>query len=216
MTTNTLRDMVYSAVLTDIVNGKLTVNSVIHEKSLSERLHVSKAPVREALISLCSNGILRSVPRIGYMVVRYTTQNLRDILAYRTMLECGCLELSFGHITTTQVLRLESIVSSEKTILSVGDPRDYWSATLNFHLTLASFADNEYVYRHLDDALNTSIRAYLQLYWEQLKEHCQVKPSILHQQVIEAIRIGDKNAALDLLRQDINTLIEETNELSAL
>lgn len=212
MTTDTLRDKVYSAVLMDIVNGRLTVDSVINEKALSERLHVSKAPVREALISLCSNGILRSVPRTGYMVVRYTARDMRDILGYRTMLECGCLALSFDHITSTQLRRLESIVSSETMILSGGDPRDYWSATLNFHLTLASFADNEYIYRRLDDALNTAMRAYLQLYWEQLKEHCRVAPSSLHRQILEAIRRSDRDDAMALLRRDINTLVDETYE----
>ena len=206
MIKNTLRDKVYSAVLMDIVSGKLTVDSVISEKALAEKMQVSKAPVREALVSLCSNGVLRSVPRIGYVVVRYTTQNIRDILAYRTMLECGCLNASFDHITSTQLRRLEGIVESESLFLDSDDPRDYWSSTLNFHLTLASFADNEYVYNHLDDALNTSMRAYLQLYWDRWRERGFLEPSRLHAQIVEAIRARDKALALELLRRDIHTL----------
>lgn len=206
MTTGTLKDKVYAAVLTDIINGAYTVDSVISEKSLAEKLSVSKAPVREALVSLCAEGVLRSMPRLGYMVVRYTDQNLRDILEYRTMLECGCLEKSFDRITLTQLRRLESIVESEFLFLSGSDPRDYWSRTLNFHLTLASFAENEYLYSHLDDALNTSMRAYLQLYWDRLRDERLPEPSSLHARIVEAIRAGEKALAIRLLRQDITTL----------
>ena len=206
-TTGTLRDKVYAAVLARIISGEYTVDSVISEKELSETMQVSKAPVREALISLCSNGILRSVPRIGYVVVRYTHQNLRDILEYREMLECGCLERSFGRISPTQLRRLESVVGSEFLFLSDGAPRDYWDYTHNFHLTLASFAENEYLYRRLDDALNTFMRASLQLCWPQLRDN-PAAPSSLHLRVVEAIRDGDRAAALEYLRRDIRTLLD--------
>ena len=211
MTTSTLKDKVYSSVLLDIINGEYTVDSIISEKALAEKLQVSKAPVREALVALCSNGILQSVPRQGYTIVKYTDKNLHDILEYRIMLECGCLARSFDHITPTQLLRLDSIVRSEFIYLPAGDPRDYLGCTLNFHLTLASYAENEYVYNQLDDALNTSMRAYLQLYWKEWKEHAEIKPSSLHLQIVEAIRVKDKKGALELLKDDITTLLSTSN-----
>ena len=206
MTTGTLKDRVYAAVLLDIINGQLTCDSVINEKTLAEKLQVSKAPVREALVSLCSNGILQSVPRQGYRIVRYTRDNLRDILDYRVMLELGCLERSFERITPTQLRRLESIVEGELLFLADEDPRNYWTKTLNFHLTLASFADNEFVYRRLDEALNTTMRAYLQLCWSKWQEAQLPALSSLHLQITEAIRKKDRAEALMLLERDIRTL----------
>ena len=99
MTTDTLRDRACSAVLMDIVNGRLTVDSVIHEKALRERLHVSKAPVREALIAPCSKGILRSAPRTGCVAARYAVRDLRDMLACRTMLNFHLTPASFTNNT---------------------------------------------------------------------------------------------------------------------
>ena len=212
MTTVTLKDKVYATVMANIINGEYTTDSVISEKSLAERLCVSKAPVREALVSLCDAGVVKSVPRLGYMVVRFTDQNLRDILEYRAMLECGCLEKSFESITSTQLKRLESIVNGEYLFLSEGDLRDYWGRTLNFHLTLASFAENEFIYSRLDDALNTSMRAYLQLCWDRWKQSQMPEPSSLHRQIVEAIRARDKALALALLKKDINTLLDHPEE----
>ena len=206
MTTGTLKDKVYASVLQDIISGEYTTDSVISEKSLADKLSVSKATVREALVSLCSEGVLQSVPRLGYVVVRFTDENLKDILEYRTMLECGCLEKSFENITSTKLRHLEGILESEFMFLSSEDPRGYWGRTLNFHLTLASFAENEYIYGHLDNALNTSMRAYLQLYWDRWRERGFLEPSRLHAQIVEAIRARDKALALELLRRDIHTL----------
>ena len=206
MTTGTLKDRVYASVLLDIINGQLTPDSVINEKTLAEKLQVSKAPVREALVSLCSNGIVESLPRQGYRIVRYTQENLRDILDYRVMLELGCLDRSFDRITATQLRRLESILEGELLFLADEDPRNYWTKTLNFHLTLASFAENEFVYQRLDEALNTTMRAYLQLCWSRWQEAELPALSSLHMQIVEAIGQRDRESALQLLERDIRTL----------
>ena len=196
----------YDAILQDIIRGTFHEEKVLNERSLIERYQIGRAPVREALVSLCSEGVLQSVPRLGYVVVRFTDENLKDILEYRTMLECGCLEKSFENITSTKLRHLEGILESEFMFLSSEDPRGYWGRTLNFHLTLASFAENEYIYGHLDSALNTSMRAYLQLYWDRWRERGFLEPSRLHAQIVEAIRARDKALALELLRRDIHTL----------
>lgn len=206
MTNRSLKDKVYAAVLRGIINGEYTPDSVINEKQLVEMLNVSKSPVREALVELCSQGVLRSVPRQGYVVVRYTDCNVREILQFRTMLECGCLLESFDTITPTQLCRLESIVESEFLFLSQSEMKDYWNGTLNFHLTLASFAENAFIYNQLRTALDTCMRAYLQLYWDKWHTKPFTGPSSdLHRQIVESIRRGNREESVDLLRRDINT-----------
>ncbi len=184
---------------------KFRVESIISEKQLTERFGVSKSPVREALVELCSQGVLKSIPRQGYAVVRLSERNIRDILALRTMVECGCLTESFDDITPTQICRLESIVENEFLFLTRSDSKDYWSGTMNFHLTLASFSENEYIYGQLRTALNTSMRAYLQLYPERWRDGSFMQPSALHLEIVRSIRDGDREAAIEFLRKDIST-----------
>lgn len=205
MTSGTLKDRVYAAVLFDVINGEYTVDSVISEKKLSERMQMSKAPVREALIELCAQGILRSVPRQGYVVVRYTERNIEEMLQYRMILECGSLEDCFDRITPTQLRRLESVVESEFLFLARNDTKDFWSHTFNFHLTLVSFSENEFVYDRLSSALNACMRAYLQLYWKKDQEDFPAPP-VLHREIVESIRQGDKARTLEMLRRDICSL----------
>ena len=88
---NSLKSQIYTAVFQSIISGEIPTDSIISEKSLVERYHVSKSPVREALVELCSEGVLRSIPRYGYAVVRLGPRDVRDILAFRAVLEPGCL-----------------------------------------------------------------------------------------------------------------------------
>ena len=205
MTSGSLKDKVYAAVMYDVINGEYTVESVISEKRLSEKLGVSKAPVREALIELCAQGVLRSVPRQGYVVVPYTERNVQEMIQYRRMLECGCLEECFDRITPTQLCRLESIVESEFLFLSRNDTRDFWNHTFNFHLTLVSFSENEFIYSRLNSALNACMRAYLQLYWKKDREDFPPPPR-LNREIVESIRQHDRERAVETLRRDICTL----------
>lgn len=209
MLNGSLKERVYTDVLNGIITGEYTPDTLLSEKQFMEKLGVSKSPVRESLVELCAQGVLKSAPRQGYKVVRFTEQNVRDILQFRTMLECGCLNACFDAITPVQLRRLESIVEYEFLYLSRQDPRDYWTNTLNFHLTLASYSENEYIYNHLSMLLNTSIRAYLQLYWSKWEDGTLTKPSILHNQIVESIARRDRDAALLLLRKDINTFTTE-------
>ena len=47
-----LKEMVYNAVLQEIISGKYQPGDILNEKKLIEKYEVSKSPVRDALISL--------------------------------------------------------------------------------------------------------------------------------------------------------------------
>ena len=221
MTSGTLKDRVMASVLRSIIAGEITVDSRISEKQLAEKYEVSRAPVREALGQLCAQKVLRSEPRSGYRLVSYSEANIRNILEYRMLLECGCLSENFDKISETQVNRLETICESEFIFLGhrgEAKPEDYWKQTLDFHLTLASFSENEFIYSRLDTALRTTMMAYLQNYpqewqdafYEKSGENAQRgaadrQPSVMHREIVQCIRRRDKEKAIEMLRRDILT-----------
>ena len=206
MAEKTLKEQAITHVLYGILKGEYLPETLINEKQLCEQLQISKSPVREALVDLCSQGVLRSIPRQGYQVVRYTEQTIKNIVQYRILVECGCLESCFDRITPTQICSISDLVENEFNYLSAKDTFDYWNDTLNFHLTLNSFAENEFVYNQLKSALNTQMRAYLQFYWEKWEDPSLLKPSVLHREIVDCIRFGKKEEAIRLLSEDIRSI----------
>lgn len=205
MISQLLKEKVYSTILSSVISGKYPAGSFINEKTLCGELQASRAPVREALIELCAQDILKSYPRKGYLVVKYTERDLHELVDFRILIECDSLRRNFDKITSTQIAQLDAIVQNEFLLLFKQDVRDYWNSSINFHMTLAANLENTYTYKQLYAALNASMRGYLQLYWHEWTRNGFPPPSELHAKVVACIREGDRDRAIEYLREDIDT-----------
>ena len=84
-----LKNMVYQAILNGIFTDEYKPNQIINEQELVQKFGCSKTPIREALVTLCNEGILRSFPRFGYQVVSVSREEAQNILDFRLVLEGG-------------------------------------------------------------------------------------------------------------------------------
>lgn len=200
----TIKEQVYTAIFEDIIQGKISPSEVLREKELIEKYNVSKSPVREALVQLCSEGVLVSKPRYGYEIVRLTRRNIEDILSYRSLLEGGALKQSIKHITPAQIARLKDIDRTCESSEAQNDFWIHWNYNKQFHLELMSFYDNEFAYNNLEQALQTLTRAYAQFYWDKWEKMSFPKDTKHHANIIECLENKDYEGAVYFLRQDIS------------
>lgn len=70
-----------------ILAGEFEPGARLQEVRLSERLGVSRTPVRSALQMLASDGLLEYAPNRGYSVRRFRTSEIVDAYEIRAMLE---------------------------------------------------------------------------------------------------------------------------------
>ena len=70
-----------------IVSGELIGGERIAELPLVERLGVSRTPVRAALQRLAQEGLLQALPSGGYVVRKFTYQDMADTIEMRGLLE---------------------------------------------------------------------------------------------------------------------------------
>lgn len=104
-----LKNMVYQAILNGIFTDEYKPNQIINEQELVQKFGCSKTPIREALVTLCNEGILHSFPRFGYQVVSVSREEAQNILDFRLVLEGGYLRQSIGHITEENLAELAEI-----------------------------------------------------------------------------------------------------------
>lgn len=197
-----LKSQIQNQILESIFSSEFKPQQILTEKALIERYGCSKSPVREALVSLCSDEVLRNIPRCGYEVIRLTKDDIDEILNYRLILETGYLESCYTRITEQQLTRLEELdlLCNQKNV----QLKDHWESNCNFHLFLISCSGNQFACRELRRALTILYRAYAQYYW--LTWNADLLPSDMktHKEIISAIR--EQNI------QDIRTLL--ANDLS--
>lgn len=70
-----------------ILSGRLGADSILSERSLAERLSVSRVPVREAIMALEREGLLIVVPRSGVHIRRMTIEEVRELYEVRQAIE---------------------------------------------------------------------------------------------------------------------------------
>lgn len=92
-----LREQAVEALRASIVRGELPPGSRITEKSIEQRLGVSRTVVREALRQLESERLIRIVPGVGPVVAELTPDEARQLYEVRAALEATAARLAARH-----------------------------------------------------------------------------------------------------------------------
>jgi DNA-binding GntR family transcriptional regulator len=200
----TLKKHIYDRILERIVNKDYSVDYILKEKELSEQFGVSKAPVREALIELCKEDIVRSIPRAGYRIVRFTEKDIYEATELRLLLELAALDrLVSARTDILQSLsRLveESHSHQEDEAVSLDT---WWDNNIRFHVALSAAADNSLLTATLETVLQRLKRAVAQLFLNAPSENYRHFMPGTHGSLLQAIEKGDKKEVRKLLSQDI-------------
>ncbi len=91
-----------------IVSGELAPGTVLRQEHLSERFHVSRTPVREALRRLAALGLVSFVPNRGVRVRTLPHETLREAFLVRAELESLATELATPRFTDADLAELEA------------------------------------------------------------------------------------------------------------
>src|SRR5215211_4096652 len=97
----------------EVFECRLEPGAVVAESTLARRFGVSKGPVREALKRLGHMGLVRSLPRVGYMVESVNLADLDEIYLMRIALEPLATELATPRFSDEQLAELERLALVE-------------------------------------------------------------------------------------------------------
>ena len=92
------RDDVRNVLRKLIVAGEFTADEKLEEVTIATRLGVSRTPVREALIALEHEGLVRSRPNKGFAVVAADADLVRESYPILAALEAAALVLAGPHL----------------------------------------------------------------------------------------------------------------------
>lgn len=198
---SSLKSIVYQETLDGIIRGEYKANQIINEQELVAKFGFSKSPVREALIALCNEGVLRNIPRYGYEVIRLTSKDANEILRFRFILEGGLLKECYDRITSgdmEELYRLDNLCNA-----SVDDMWVHWEHNINFHLKLISYSGNTYAYQQLQRSMDLLKRAYAQFYWDKWDAAYNPIDMRYHSAILSCIKKKDIDRALENLELDL-------------
>jgi DNA-binding GntR family transcriptional regulator len=178
-----------------IMNGVLHPGDRLNEVELSAALQISRAPLREAIRLLASQGLLTIVPNKGAYVPSYTSADLRDLYEVRIALETHATRLFTEHGTADQLAQLKKLLDdADEAIKRSGSP--VYPDDLDFHQTLVRLVGNA----HLTQMV-TEVDQKLQLARSRsghLPERAR-EALAEHRQILRSLTNGDADGAADLM-----------------
>lgn len=135
-TGNPMRTHVYKQIEQAIFDGDIVPGTALAEVKLSHELGVSRTPVREALMQLEMEGLVKTVPNKGAVVVGVSASDVDDIYTIRMRIEGLAARRAAENITQPQLDALREIVELQEFYVSRKDPLQVWHLDNRFHETL--------------------------------------------------------------------------------
>ena len=154
-----LRDQIYDILKRRIVLRQIESGKKINEEDLAKSLGVSRTPIRETLLRLEHEGIVKIIPRRGAFVVSQSKEKVMDLFEVREVLEGLVAQLATKNMNHELLDRLKRCL--EKISSGDGDNNrllKYTPADVEFHATLLEAADNE-----LLKSMMESVNVHLQM-----------------------------------------------------
>ena len=125
-----LKDVVADHIRNLIFSGKLRPDQKIDQDELAASLGVSKLPVREALIRLENEALVRGVPRRGVFVAPLTREDVRDHYQIYGRVEGIAARRAAARLDDGQLTELATLV---KQMHSSNDPERQEQLNHEFH-----------------------------------------------------------------------------------
>lgn len=166
-------------------------------KKIAEEFGVSSTPVREALIHLNAEGLVRLVPNSSAYVSEVSFQELKDVFEVRLVLVEKAGELAACRIKERDLLKMRCLISD----LERSDTRDTLiNLDSELHELINNATGNRVLAKTLAHLRSQSIRL-----WFFIQDQSKYIPRLIddHQRFYEALRRRDGRACAQILRDHV-------------
>ena len=139
-----LKDLVYLELKHKILTGEIVSQTRLMEIDLSEKMNVSRTPIREAIRRLADDGLVKIVPRRGAYVANISIKDMLDVFEVREDMEGFVAELAAQRITDEEKEVLRSISDEyDRAIDNADDKETIIALDEKFHNYIVSCCGNE-------------------------------------------------------------------------
>lgn len=135
----------YEELSRQILHGELLPGTRLVEDRVAESLGVSRAPVREALRLLATEGFVELLPRRGAAVARLDADEADELFDVRMALESLAARLAARRVDDRTRERIETILSSAQAASEQGDQEALVELNADFHNAVIELSGNAYL-----------------------------------------------------------------------
>ncbi|MEV5493486.1 GntR family transcriptional regulator [Streptomyces bobili] len=193
-------DRVYTHVKQGVLDRSYEGGTLLTEGELAEVVGVSRTPVREALLRLEMEGLIKLYPKKGALVLPVSAQEIADVVETRLLVE----EYAARKAVPTPpglVERLEELLARQKAQAAAGDLAGAAVTDRRFHAEIVRCGGNDILSRLYDQLRDRQLRmgvAVMHSHPDRIS-----KTLTEHEEILNALRLGDAEAAVDVVHRHV-------------
>lgn len=202
-------DFVYEELRAAMLNLELEPGTFLDETELAGRFEVSRSPVREALIRLSAEGLVKTLRNRSSVVA---TLDLREVVSFFDALDLMyrvTARAAASVATPADVAALREVAAGHREAIRSGSRQRAIDTNREFHTAIAAICGNSYFVQWTHTLLDSAQRIQ-HLYWRKLGSHLSDDN---HTALIDAIAAGDPDAAEAAGRHDAELASEAVRAL---
>ena len=128
-----LSNQVFEQVKEMIVRGKIPTGKRMIESEIAESMGISRTPVREAVHKLEAEGLLKPLPKGGYVVRGLDISDIEETFEIRSILESLAGYLAANRYGDEEILPLEEKIEEFQRSLDRNDLKELARINTEFH-----------------------------------------------------------------------------------
>ncbi len=185
-------ERVYAHVKEAVLDRRYEGGTLLTEGALAQAVGVSRTPVREALLKLETEGLLKLYPKKGALVLAVSAQEIADVVETRLLVE----EFAVRRCVPAPLPlleRLAGLLEEQRRHAREGDLRAVAVTDRCFHAEIVRHAGNQILCRLYDQLRDRQLRmgvAVMEAHPDRIAKNIAE-----HAQILEALRAGDAEAA---------------------
>lgn len=192
MQMKSLSEQVYDYIVRQIRMGELVSGEKVSEGALAESLHVSRTPVREALLALVDDEILINNKNKGFYIQEIHSDSARMKLDIMMQLDAYAAELAIDNISDSDISEMEDIIHRLDLAIEQHDYGFYYDLQESFHDVYLDLSGNYHLIDLVKHFKNSIIRT---TFMSEDKDLLFKKLSLInieHRDILECFRSKDK------------------------
>ncbi|SFA68823.1 DNA-binding transcriptional regulator, GntR family [Poseidonocella pacifica] len=193
-----------------IILGTFPLGTKLSEQKLADQLQISRSPVREALVLLQIEGLVRVSPKRGSFVFSPDDRTIRDLCEHRDILETACLALAMERDHGGLLRGLQAGMEQMQDAIRTSDTEQYSRGDIRFHRAIIASSQNNSMIKVYEStigplmALRTHLFTISGIHLDRSMEE--------HAELLDACSTKDIARAQAICTRHIHHLVEHVHE----
>ncbi|MGL4279375.1 MAG: GntR family transcriptional regulator [Albidovulum sp.] len=182
--------LAYDILRNEILDLVLPPGTPIDEVQLSERLAMSRTPIREALVRLAAEGLVTTLPNRSTIVSNIDFRNLHTFFDAITLMYRVTTRLAAEYRTEGDLAAIRARQAAYVATVRAEDELGMIASNRDFHMAIAEAGRNPY-YTALFSRLLDEGRRIMPIYYSSYEDRVPESVVAEHEAMIAAIAAGD-------------------------